>query len=133
MKIIHIGMAKTGTTYLQNAYFPKLAKANNLYYLNKFNNSDFIERRDGILLSNEFFTGGTGKYNHAIKIIEAIPKMIGSGYIPVVVFRQHSEWFFSLWKQHIQEGGTMKFTDYIAPSFKKNYMVKYYEFPVDIL
>ena len=37
MNYLHVGLGKTGTTFLQNEVFPKIAKIKNIKYIEKKN------------------------------------------------------------------------------------------------
>ncbi len=65
MKYIHIGLAKTGTTWLQEIVFPEWMKDNDVAYFYKLRSVDFAQKlQDKILLSNEAFTARSILYDH---------------------------------------------------------------------
>ena len=56
MKYIHIGLGKTGTTFLQEEIFPKISNLNGLNYYNKVISENIINL-DNYFLSNENLVG----------------------------------------------------------------------------
>ena len=69
MKFVHIGLAKTGTTWLQEVVFPEWMEDNDVAYFYKMRSVDFAQPpQDKILLSNEAFTARSILYDHDTEI-----------------------------------------------------------------
>ncbi|KAB1063528.1 sulfotransferase domain-containing protein [Salibacter halophilus] len=111
---IHIGLMKTGTTYLQQTIFPSL----NLIYLRDFRDfkQDFNDK--SVLYSNEGLGGSVyhprdkrGMYYSFKQALSNIQKLIPNAKI-IVCFREPSSFLLSSYKQYLHEGGTLKFEDF---------------------
>lgn len=106
----HIGLHKTGTTFLQRAYFPKLdisyVKGGKPYFkvlntIGSTNGKILISEEN---LSGELFSGS--KITQFKANVDAIAKSFPSAGILIGV-RKQSEFVLSSYKQHLHEGGTM--------------------------
>ena len=124
--IIHIGLHKTGTTYLQYNFFPRLEKV-----LYAHGNSFFVPWRDQVetdnchmLLSYEGFSGTAWNMN-GIKGIENDHTWIKSfetnvinlkRFFPTAVilvfFRKQGDLLLSMYKQYLHEGGTLPLKEF---------------------
>ena len=124
--IIHIGLHKTGTTYLQYNFFPYLK---NVLYAH--GNSFFVPWKEQVkannshmLLSYEGFSGTAwnrdwimGKPNdHSwLKSFETnvhnLKKFFPEATI-IVFFRKHGDLLLSMYKQYLHEGGTLPFEEF---------------------
>jgi hypothetical protein len=116
--IIHIGLHKTGTTFLQYTYFKSLKDT-----LYMHGNSFFVpwkEQMDkdnkNMLLSYEGFSGvaWNNKYNwiDSFEInIEALQRFFPDAII-LVVFRKHGDLALSMYKQYINEGKSCKLNEF---------------------
>lgn len=111
----HIGLHKTGTTYLQKKYFPKLP----IKYIKGskpfFNVINFIaEHNEKILISEENLSGQlfSGKKNQQfINTISSIKSAYPNAKI-IIGFRKHSDFIISAYKQALQQGETFSFVDF---------------------
>lgn len=106
--ILHIGLHKTGTTYLQRHYFAGIPGV--AYWNDKeFNRKLLTEKLpDSLLISNEIFSGYpfqtySTTFKQAIKNLKSI---FPNGHI-IVVFRKHGDFLLSLYKQYVSQGGTL--------------------------
>jgi hypothetical protein len=120
--IIHIGLHKTATTYLQYNFFSSLEKISYIH------GSRFFEqwkqqapaRNVDLLLSYEGFSGNawnedwkrgfpnehnwlTSFEDNIISLKQAFPNAI-----ILVFFRKHQDLLISMYKQYIQEGGVLE-------------------------
>lgn len=109
---IHIGAPKTGTTALQETYFPAM---NSIELVRGWTSYRHIISKDSVdktlLISDE---GLAGKLNHQsyfnnfkesihkIKIIHSNPKIIFG-------IRNQKDWIFSLYKQMLHQGESYEF------------------------
>lgn len=149
MKVyIHIGLHKTGTTYLQYNIFPTLS---NFHYvqlppwrlLTKENVSDeqlqqykatILKDWDGqkkIIISNEFFSGAIEKFTkkELISILDNLKKIFPQAQI-ITVLRSPRGYFNSLYNFRVVSRGycTQSISDYYAQN-KKYFLEKFdYDF-----
>jgi len=105
----HVGLAKTGTTYLQRKFFPKL-KGIKYIQRTKYRNYKYVRiiqktNHDKYLISNEFdrqlkpeLDNIASVYPHA-KII--------------IVLRRHDSWIASQYKRRIKNGHSFFFKEFI--------------------
>lgn len=121
--IFHIGSHKTATSYLQTSYFPSLTntiviKSNQFF--REWNDYCYKEV-DNLLVSYEGFSGFAWNedWKKGIKNshnwldsfnwqVENIYKFFPEAVI-LIVFRRHGDFLVSMYKQYIQEGGTLSF------------------------
>lgn len=114
---IHVGLHRTGTTFLQKHVFPKIEGIKYYDRYNRFNlNHNFILSIDDdvdmpILISDE----GLSNYNYsdyeecsAYKIADRLHALFPSAKI-IVVFRKKEEWIRSLYNFYIKIGGDKDF------------------------
>ncbi len=106
--ILHIGLHKTGTTFLQDNIFPYF---NDLSIIRAWHNQKTIVSQDlkaKILITYEGFSGDpwVGNYHdqfcqniHNLKKLYSDPKII-------IGFRKHSSLILSLYKQYLHQKGT---------------------------
>ena len=130
MICFHIGLIKTGTTYLQNFYFNKIgynyigkellnkkwlySKKHRLY--NEINY--LIKNQKGVnksliqnsLLSHEEFIGNVWNFNINNNIINEIAKIKNIKII--LTIRSQRDIFLSIYKQYLYEGGKLSFLDF---------------------
>lgn len=128
--IAHIGYHKTGTTFLQHNVFPNI-EGINFYNVNIEKNSFFKEKicwsptlefdkvevmkeldiSDNTLYSFENFVGFMGKGTYNYEIAHRL-KEIGFKKI-IVAIRRQDKMMESLYRQHVQSGGTLKPNEYL--------------------
>lgn len=124
--ILHLGLHKTGTTFLQHKYFPLLEKVFFAHGNSFFKpwSSQVENDNDYMMLSYEGFSGvawndlwirGISNDHHWFNSFEknvlALKKFFPNASI-VVVFRKHEELLFSMYKQYIQEGGLLAYENF---------------------
>lgn len=112
MLYLHVGLPKTGTTFMQNAVFPKWE---GVTYSSRAN----IEYVAGIdlskpnLVSNESLISDPN-YLTQDRRLEAMKRL--SGLFPnarlLMSFRKHSSYIVSCYRQYLQKGGTISFDQY---------------------
>ena len=102
----HVGLAKTGSTFLQNNFFPKLQ---NIKYISThkyrrcidiINNTNY----DSYLISREFDRQLEGEVK---KILNYFPETK-----IIIVFREHKKWISSQFKRFSKNGYHFKFEDF---------------------
>ena len=117
----HVGLAKTGSTFLQNNFFPKLK---NIKYINThkyrrcidiINNTNY----DSYLISREFDRQLEGEVK---KILNHFPETK-----IIIVFREHKKWISSQFKRFSKNGYHFKFEDFYNNTnsgyWKNEYMI----------
>jgi len=105
----HVGLAKTGTTYLQHKFFPKLkgikyiqrTKYRNFRYVQVIKKTDFKK----YLVSNEFD-------RQLEKEIKNIASVFPKAKI-IIVLRRHDSWIASQYKRRIKNGYSFSFKEFI--------------------
>ena len=102
----HVGLAKTGSTFLQNNFFPKL-KSIKYISTHKYrrcidiiNNTNY----DSYLISREFDRQLEGEVK---KILNYFPETK-----IIIVFREHKKWISSQFKRFSKNGYHFKFEDF---------------------
>lgn len=122
--IIHIGLIKTGSTYLQNFIFPHLSKT---IFINGHENftsqwqDQVLKNNEHILISDENFSGKAWKkenyYSRAIPI-DYRPSMVFERNVKFlkqcfpnatifIFFRRHGDLVISMYRQFIKNRGTL--------------------------
>lgn len=109
--ILHIGLHKTGTTFLQNTVYPNIQNAD--YYrgwdgLNKI----VCGKKEYTIISDEKLSGDPFdknlSYSESFKrSITNLQKLVPNAIILVTV-REPQMWISSVYKQHIHQGGFLK-------------------------
>jgi len=120
---IHVGLHKTGTTYLQKEIFCKIKDINYLASVQLW--KLHIEKDKINLISNELLSsdephfykfGATNKY----EILDHLKRLFPDAKI-ILGRREFNRWLKSCYKQYIVCGGTLKFNDY-CEKYKDNFM-----------
>lgn len=122
---VHIGLHKTGTTFIQNILFPEIESIHVIRGWQTHRdliNSDFNKK---IVISDEAISGKPwhGNYLEDFKVnMWKLKKLYGN---PRIIFgiRRQDEFILSLYKQYLHEGGTHKidylFNKYNTGAIKK--------------
>lgn len=116
--IIHIGLHKTGTTFLQNRIFPLF---NDISIIRAwYSHRKIIEMslNEKILISDEGISGDPWKTNYFEQFkhnILNVKRIYGNVKI-IVGFRKHSEFVLSLYKQYLHQKGTKDFSFFFNKS-----------------
>lgn len=105
----HLGLPKTGSTYLQAKVFPKMPKIKYFrkYYYNKYRN---LNPRDG---EKYFFTCEMDVT--LFEEMDSIKRKFPDNAFIIVVFRKHFSWIISKYKNHIRKFGWIKFKKFFSP------------------
>lgn len=135
--ILHIGLMKTGSTYLQHSIFPELP----ITFLNNFNELGLhYDLNQPILISNEGIAGNPYKtklsnsmFEHFKNSILSLNSMFKS---PKIIFcvREPSSFILSTYKQYLHEGGTFPFEKFYSQEndslviYEDFYFSKYVDF-----
>ena len=121
--IIHIGYPKTGTTWLQQGYFPLV---NNYYFFGekqiprelyipnyKYENikylKDYFSRYEKIIISSESFTG---PLNLMYEYPRYFKKIFNRAKI-IIFIRNQVDKYVSGYSNYINSGGTLTFNKYL--------------------
>jgi len=124
--VLHVGMHKTATTFLQAEIFPKIPEVN---LIHKFElGTKMLDEKINII-SNEGFSGKT--YHPYIDAEERYIKadrlkaMFPDAYI-LVGIREPASWKKSLYSQYLKRGGVLKFADWKKAVDPDYFHVEYY-------
>lgn len=124
--LIHIGMHKTGTTYIQNYFFNSLENVEIVSHPQFYQNisKKKMSDSDWFLISNEGISGVAWNYNWLIgeknkfcwidsfhNGIDKI-KLLFPEAIILIFFRKHGDLLISMYKQYLHEGGVLKIEDF---------------------
>lgn len=104
---LHIGLHKTGTTYLQTSVFPELKGITSFSLFNHIGDIA-LHDNDKLLLSCECFCGNPWKgnyYNEFEQQVLNLKKLFPESAV-IIGFREQLPMITSLYKQFIQRGGT---------------------------
>lgn len=113
MLYLHIGLHKTGTTFLQKAVFPlwqgiEYLPLDKLEYLTRM--SDEVD----YLLSREGLSGQNWMHSEERdRCIMRLARLFPDARI-IMSFRQHSGYIVSSYNQFLQRGGYLEFGDYFS-------------------
>jgi len=112
--VFHIGLHKTGTTFLQRAVFPKLDGIHVVDQdIRKLFNSP---RENRLLVTHEGLSGDPfeGAWWKEFKMYVRGISRLFPGSECILGFRRHDEMILSLYKQYLHEGGTRDVTELFA-------------------
>lgn len=127
MKIyLHIGLHKTGTSFLQKLIFPKLKDID--YYNPKFDDVFKIKPKNITLISNEAVAGNPYSLNKKdrYETLNFIKKLFPKANI-IFVKRKPKYWINSLYKQYIRSGGVYNFQRWFNEIFDFDFLDDKYE------
>jgi len=113
----HVGLHKTGTTFLQANVFPCLQGVDNLVW----RNLEYflrLESEKNYLVSCEGLSGSTfASTAQRIRAISLLGKMFPRARV-IVTIRPHGEYLKSLYSQYLRYGGTRPFDGFVLLPFK---------------
>jgi len=118
---IHIGMHKTGTTYLQTQVFPHWPDVYFVRYALLRNFASYPSEKK-ILISDELLSGSYRNSflnkkstwrEERILCLHNLAKLFPEAHI-LICFRKHFDMILSLYKQYLQEGGAYEFNDFFS-------------------
>ena len=106
--LIHIGLHKTGTTYLQESLFPRI---DNCAVVRGFHSHrDLLKalNQDFTILSDESISGYFWKGAYEQEFYKNLNKLKNIYNDPMILIgvRSHKSWISYLYKQYLHEGGT---------------------------
>lgn len=106
--IIHIGLHKTGTTYLQSSLFPNLKNYNVYRGYESHRQLLKLGREKKIIISDEGISGDLWGMNYLNDFKENIYFLKKTYNNPKIIFgiRNHSSFILSVYKQYLHEKGT---------------------------
>ncbi len=126
VKLLHIGLGKCGSTFLQKEVFPKIEKKINTNYINLYNNNFFniekkrinssiIENFENIekLLPNDFIISYEGlfsdgqEFSRIEKNFKYIENNFSDDTVILIIIRNPYDWLNSIYCQSVQQ---MRFT-----------------------
>lgn len=106
--IIHVGLPKTGTTFLQEEIFRKL----NLKFIRSLSIVRMATKEKKILISHEGLSIEYDKPAYKKYIVaEYLKKLFPEAKI-IVGIREKESWLKSIYSQYIREGGTKTFEEF---------------------
>lgn len=123
---LHIGLHKTGTSFLQKMIFPKIKDIS--FYYPKINEIKDIKPKNKTLISNESIAGQPYLLNktNRYEMLNYIKKIFPNANI-IFVKRNHKDWINSLYKQYIRSGGVYSFQRWFNSIFDLDYIYNKYE------
>lgn len=113
---LHVGLHKTGTTFLQRSIFKNLDDFDVLFAWSNMN--QLVGKKKSVIISNESFSGICYQSNISESYYEqfcgnmAYLKSLYPNSKVIAGFREPSSLINSLYKQHLQEGGVLKFNEF---------------------
>lgn len=124
--LVHIGLHKTASTYLQQSYLKNIENATVFSYHLRYELLGRMEVMDNVIISNEGLSGSPWNMswirgvsnNHDWMLsfktsVLNIKKLYPEGEI-LIVLRKHGDFLISLYKQYLHEGGVLKFKDFFS-------------------
>ena len=123
---LHIGLHKTGTSFLQKVIFPKINGID--FYNPKLNDLKNIKPKIKTLISNESLAGQPYSFNQTdrYKTLNFIKKLYPNANI-IFVKRNPKNWINSLYKQYIRGGGVYSFQKWFNDIFDIDFLYDKYE------
>ena len=109
--IIHIGLHKTGTTYLQNTLFRSLPNVQVILGNTPVRDSINIELNKKRLISDEALSGRLWHGEYLQDFYESIKRIKATYHNPKIIFgiRRHEAFILSIYKQYLHSKGYKKF------------------------
>ncbi len=113
MLFLHVGLHKTGTTYLQTAVFPYLG---GVHYLRNLTVENFL-RQDpdaDCLVSREGFSGpALGNQAEKLAFLRRLSGMFPDAQV-LISFRRHASYVNALYSQYLRYGGTLPLQEFFS-------------------
>jgi len=110
--VIHIGLHKTGTTFLQTQVFPKIL---NINYQTKVDLTTKVEEGKINLFSDENLDGGSYRLFNTVEqrytILENLHKLYPNAKI-ILCIRDKDQWLKSAYKQYVVAYKSCSFEEY---------------------
>ncbi len=111
MLYLHVGLHKTGTTYLQSVVFPRWP---GVRYLRNLTVENFlrIDPEETVLASREGFSGpALGNQAEKLAFLKRLSRMFPDARI-LVSFRRHASYVNAVYSQYLRYGGTLKLAEF---------------------
>lgn len=111
MLFLHVGLHKTGTTFLQNEVFPKWRGVKYIQWAN-LENFLRLESDASYLFSREGLSGQNwASHQKREASLKRLAELFPDARI-LISFRKHSGYIVSSYRQFLQRGGTLDFEKY---------------------
>lgn len=119
--IIHVGLQKTGTTWMQIELFDKMKNVNHIhdYRLEYFHPFD-----KKIIISMEWIAGTSywkDGYDARMQNIQKFKRLYPDAKV-IVGIREIESWIRSTYSQYVKNGGVMSYVDWRQYLFDKRFM-----------
>jgi len=120
MFFLHIGLPKTGTSFLQNQIFPRW---NDIHYIRYSNLESLVAAKgdENYLISKESLAGNILRARCLDgDLLEEKHRSIKnlSSFFPdarvIIGFRRHNSFIISMYKQYLHGGGTLPLSDFFS-------------------
>ena len=114
----HVGLGKTGSTYLQKKFFPKLKGIRYIASGRYRKCKEIIRKSDAksVLVSREFDTQLRDEVSWLTRSFPS-PNIL-------IVLRRHDQWILSQYKRHVKNGYQGELTDFMDIKNDQGYWVK---------
>jgi hypothetical protein len=117
---IHVGMHKTGTSFLQNEVFPNIP---NICYSGKVDLTTHVEENRINLFSDENLDGGSyrlfNSWHDRYHIANNLKKMFPDAGI-IICLRDEKTWVVSAWKQYVLSYFGHSFVEYFERTSRES-------------
>ncbi|ADE15278.1 hypothetical protein Nhal_2181 [Nitrosococcus halophilus Nc 4] len=124
MFYFHVGMHKTGTTFMQKNVFPKFHGIKYLPPWSPFDRFLRLHDKENYLYSNERLAGILWATQSQVdSSLKQLSDLFPSSRI-LISFRRHDGFIVSSYKQFLHEGGTLKFEEYFDINNDRGFMKK---------
>jgi hypothetical protein len=98
----HVGLQRTGTTFLQRKVFPKLE---NVRYIPK---QQYHQAKEIIATQSDTCYLISHEFNRGFAVeIAAFGQSLEAEVYPIIVLRNHADWLVSQYKRHLKNGTLM--------------------------
>lgn len=111
MLYLHVGLHKTGTTYLQSVVFPNWS---GIRYLRNLTVENFlrIDSEETVLASREGLSGpALGSQAEKLAFLKRLSRMFPEARI-LISFRPHAAYVNALYSQYLRYGGTLTLPEF---------------------
>jgi hypothetical protein len=103
----HVGLAKTGSTYLQNKFFHKLSGLRYIHTSKFYKYNEYVKKYKDLplLFSREF---DRQFHRETLKIAQKYPQAK-----ILIVLRSNEQWIASQYRRYVKNGGSVDIEDFI--------------------
>lgn len=127
MIILHIGVEKTGTTFLQRAVFPNwagicyVASGTVLELVRCFDERPLLFSEESLWTCKAQVAEGDDRWRRYGRpdlveaSVQSVARLIPGAEV-VLTFRRHDNWLLSLYRQYLHEGGVGEFSAFFDPA-----------------